>query len=339
MAKQLLRNGMLTVFCMCLLACGIHTDRVPMQTAASAVVQGTPEPEKTSIPKAAADLTPTPEPKRFTMLWIADTQNDAYLNDKGLKSIIGYAIEKKDELNLIAVLHSGDVVENNAKDAEWERIEKDLEPLRGNIPFYCVCGNHDVGYGTGEAAVRQKGYGQYCKYDLCDVRAETQRYNNGECWYRFLEEQQLLLVGIGWPLDREDPARLEWLDRVLDTYAAYPVLILTHNYLYNNGLLSTGGTRLERDVVSRHANIRLLLCGHHKGIRRLRQTYEDGNRTFTAVMYNLQADKTNGTGYCMLLTFDPVLRSVSFTSYSPYFDDYNYLGNPDRETFLLENAF
>ena len=68
------------------------------------------------------------------------------------------------------------------------------------------------------------------------------------------------------------------------------------------------------------------------------KTYEDG-RVFTAIMYNLQLDRKKGAGYCTLLTFDPLTRSISFTSYSPYFDDYNYLDDPRKETFVLENAF
>lgn len=347
MTKRFFTVGLLIVLCAALIACGLVSDGKTLQEEPS-TSPATPRAEKSKAPEKTAEPTPTPEPppeptpeppKPFTILWIADTQNYAYMSDEGLISIVDYALKAKDELNIVAVLHSGDVVENNAKDEEWEKIAADVEPLRGNIPFYCVCGNHDLGSGTGISAVRIHGYEQYFKYDLCDARDDAQRYHNGECWYRFFEEQQFLLVGIGWHLGEEDPARLEWLDGVLDAYADYPALILTHNYLYNNGLLSKDGEKLERELISRHANVRLLLCGHHKGIRRLQTAYENGNRLFTAVMYNLQLDKENGTGYCTLMTFDPVSRSISFTSYSPYFDDYNYLNNPEKETFVLENVF
>ena len=30
---------------------------------------------------------------------------------------------------------------------------------------------------------------------------------------------------------------------------------------------------------------------------------------------------------------------LSLAGYSPYFDDYNYLNNPEKETFVLENVF
>ncbi len=298
----------------------------------------TPSPTPTPKPTPVPTPSPTPVPTPFTILWIADTQNYAFSSDKGLISIVDFVLRTKDERNIVAVLHSGDIVENNGLDSEWEKIGGDLAPLRGVVPFYCVCGNHDLGYGTGQNAIRKPGYGQYFKYDLCDVREESQRYHDGECWYQFMEEQKILLVGIGWHLDDDRTKRNEWLDRVLDAYSDYPVLILTHNYLYNDGKQSEEGVRLEKEIISRHSNVRLLLCGHHKGIRRLDKTYEDG-RVFTAIMYNLQLDRKKGAGYCTLLTFDPLTRSISFTSYSPYFDDYNYLDDPRKETFVLENAF
>ncbi len=299
----------------------------------------TPTPVPTPTPEPTPEPTPTPEPKPFTLLWIADTQNYAYRNDEGLVSIVSYALREKDNLNIVGVLHTGDLVENNGKDSEWELIRDDIEPLRGVIPFYCICGNHDLGYGTGQATVRKYGYDQFFKYDLCDVKNDEQRFHNGECWYQFLEAQQLLLVGIGWHLDEDYSERQEWLDRVIDSYAEYPVVILTHNFLYNDGYYSTEGLKLENDLISKHPNIRLLLCGHHKGIRKLQTVYEDGERTFTAIMYNLQLDKKKGTGYCTLMTFDPITRSISFTSYSPFFDDYNYLDDPNQETFVLENGY
>jgi hypothetical protein len=109
----------------------------PEQTAEPTLAPvPTPSPTPTPAPTEEPTPTPVPEPSPFTILWIADTQNYAYKNDAGLISIVDYALKEKDELNIIAVLHTGDIVENNAKDEEWEKIRADVEPLRGVIPFY-----------------------------------------------------------------------------------------------------------------------------------------------------------------------------------------------------------
>ena len=312
--------------------------RTPVPTEAP-TLPPTPEPTPvpTPVPTPTPTPSPTPEPTPFTIVWVADTQNYAFASDEGLKAIVSFALEQKESRNIVAVLQSGDLVENNGKDEEWERIGAAFEPLRGNIPFYCVSGNHDLGTGTGVRAVRKYGYDQYRKYDLCDVKDKEQIYNDGECWYQLLEEQELLLIGIGWHLEKDDTARMEWLNGVLDRYSDVPAVILTHCYLYNNGKPANEGVNLEKNLISKHSNVRLVLCGHHRGVRRLETTYEDG-RTFTAVMYNLQADRKKGDGYCVLITFDPMTRDVSFTSYSPIKNDYNYQ-SPSKETFTLKDAY
>ncbi len=317
-------------------------DTITVDVTVPPTLPPTPEPTPVPTPKPTPEPTPgpTPVPTPFTMLWIADTQNYAFAKDDGLKAIVQYALEWKETRNIVAVLQSGDLTENNGKDEEWEKIAEAFAPLKDNIPLYCVCGNHDVGAGTGVRAVKKVGYDQYRKFNPCVVREEEQLFNGGECWYRLLEEQDLLLVGIGWHLetDNDDEKRLQWLNDVLDRYSEYPAVILTHSFLYNNGLESKEGENLDNNVLSRHPNVRLVLCGHHRGVRRLDKMREDGS-TFTAYMYNLQADRKKGDGYCVLITFDPISRSISFTSYSPILNDYNYYRNTDKETFVLFNAY
>ena len=57
------------------------------------------------------------------------------------------------------------------------------------------------------------------------------------------------------------------------------------------------------------------------------------------VEYNFQDWGNRGIGYCVIITFDPITRNISFTDYSALHDDYNYYENTSRETFVLENAF
>jgi hypothetical protein len=340
---------------LCFAACrtqAAQTAAAP-ETATAAPTKAVPTPAPTQSPEPTPDPTPaptsdpipeptpapTPEPTPFTFLWISDTQNYAWATDEGLKAIVSYALEKKDELNIVAVVQTGDIIENNGLDAEWEKIRDDLEPLRGVIPFYCVAGNHDTGDLGSIVMVYTRSYEPYQRYDLCDVREETQRFHNGECWYRLLEDQQILLLGIGWSLDKNTEERDEWLNSVLDAYSEYPAVILTHGYLESNGSLVSENASLEKNVISKHANVRLLLCGHSRGTCRTETVYEDG-RTFAAVMVNLQnEDRGKTAGYCMLVTFDPLTRAISFTSYSPVYDDYNYYYDTRKETFTLENAY
>lgn len=312
----------------------------PTPTAVpSATPAPTPSATPTAEPTEEPTPTPTPEPQPFTFVVIPDTQNYVYGYSEALSAIVDYAIEKKDELNIYAVLHSGDIVENNAFDSEWELMRDIFAPLRGKVPFYCVAGNHDLGTGISDLNTVIHGYDQYKKFNLCDLNSGEQVYENGECWYQLYEREGFLLVGFGYKYGLEDDLkRLAWVNEVLERYADYPAVILTHAFLYNNGEPSaTSGLYLLKQVIDDHPNVRLLLCGHHKGVQRWEKTYPDG-RVFRALMYNLQNEQ-NVAGYCQLLTFDPVSRTLYATSYSPYLNDYNFYDKESIETFTIENAF
>ena len=114
--------------------------------------------------------------------------------------------------------------------------------------------------------------------------------------------------------------------------------MLTHSYICTDEWLTEEGHVLEPEITDRHPNIFLVLCGHAREVHRRVKTYEDG-RVLTAVMYNLQGESYYSNGYCVIMQFDPVERSISFTHYSPLFDDYNYYDDPSVETFVLENAY
>jgi hypothetical protein len=301
-----------------------------------------PTPIPTPEPTATPEPTPTPVPTPFTIAWITDTQEYTYRPSKPLDAIVEYIVREKDSKNIIAVLQSGDLVENNAYDSEWEWIKNTFEPLRGKLPFYCVAGNHDLGFGAGAGNVTVTGYKPYKRYALCDVKSEDQLFCDGESWYQPFEDQGFLLLGIGYIFDNHLSDWYVWVDEVLTRYADYPVIILTHEFLYNDGLPSdVVGTRLKREIIDKYPNIRLVLCGHAKGARRYQVTYEENGsilREFTAVLNNFQHIK-EALGYFNLLTFDPVTHSISFTAYSPYLDDYNFLEDESLETFVIENAY
>ena len=125
---------------------------------------------------------------------------------------------------------------------------------------------------------------------------------------------------------------------MLETYPDHTAILLVHSFLTDKGNLTGTGKNLEKELLSHYPNLRLVLCGHNDGSARWQKEYEDGHGV-NALMYNFQDDKKNGLGYIRILTFDPTDRSLHVTTYSPWFDDYNYYRDETKDTFTLTEAW
>ena len=125
---------------------------------------------------------------------------------------------------------------------------------------------------------------------------------------------------------------------MLETYPDHSVILLVHSFLKDNGGLTGTGKTLERELLSVYPNIRLVLCGHNDGSVHWQKEYEDGHLV-NALLYNFQDDKKYGLGYLRILTFDPEDRSLFVTTYSPWFDDFDYQKDTGKDTFTLTDAW
>lgn len=298
------------------------------------LVVGTPKasPMETPVPSAAPTPTPSPSPAPtpFSLLWFSDTQVYAYKYPKVFNNMAAFAVNHREELNALCVVHTGDIVDNRKQERHWKNAAHAIGLMEDKIPFYCVAGNHDVG-------ADKPDYRYYFDYDLNELREEENLYEGGICWYLPFEAggTEFLLMGLGWQKDMD---WLTWAQEVLEEHREEVVILLVHNFLDDDGSLTSNGRKVERNIVRLYKNVRLILCGHNDGSTRKDLVYDDG-RTAYAMMYNFQDDKKKGLGYLRILTFDPVTRSIDVTTYSPYLNDYNYYEDESRDSFTLTDAF
>lgn len=286
----------------------------------------TPTPAPTPTPTP----TPTPAPTPFSLLWFSDTQVYAYKYPKVFNSMAAFAVNHREELNALCVVHTGDIVDNRRLERHWKNAAHAIGLMKDKIPFYCVAGNHDVG-------ADKPDYGYYFDYDLNELREEENLYEGGVCWYMPFEAggTKFLLMGLGWQKTMD---WLTWAQEVLEDHQEEVVILLVHNFLDDDGSLTSNGRKVERNIVRLYKNVRLVLCGHNDGSARKDLCYDDGRRVY-ALMYNFQDDKKKGLGYLRILTFDPVSRNIDVTTYSPYLNDYNYYEDESRDSFVLEEGF
>ena len=199
------------------------------------------------------------------------------------------------------------------------------------------------------------------------VRGGTWRPEDSSCHYDLLEigGTRLLMLHLGYGVDDE---QIEWADTVLQNHSDRDAILCTHHFLDAGtrpdgsgapwgGPRSFGpddGVRLQERLVSRNANVVLVLSGHVSGTG-WNIDRSDPAHPSTAVLADYQAhrlrepqddDDPRGearTGFVRLLQFRAADGEMRISTYSPVLDSFDpdahapaeqlerlRLGAPDR---------
>jgi len=331
-------------FCLALL--GLVGCSVGPKSPASAVPAGTPEPSVvesmeltlvTPAPTIVPTPTPTPAPTPFSFVWIPDTQLLAYHSPHILECMGKWIADHRDTENILAVLHTGDLVDNGFKQEQYVNVDRMLDQFEEDLLFFPIAGNHDLG-------VKRQSYDAYLKQDFLNAFPEEQKFDGGKILYQPLDiaGTELLLLGIGWSALECDGAT-EWLDDVMQRYSDRTCILLLHGYLKETAEVGSFGRDAQKLVIAKYPNIRLVLSGHSRGYARLAEEFDDdgdgiADRTVEALMLNIQGKEYYGS--VRLMRFDPATRSIEVSTFSPYYDQplmpIEEMGDLD---FILENIF
>jgi hypothetical protein len=230
----------------------------------------------------------------FSMIVYPDPQNYAKYDvyQPLFELMTTWTANNKDELNIKAVLCTGDLVDENGMAIaglragnqngrqQWESTSRAFKRLDNLIPYVVCTGNHDYGYVTSEN--RQTHFPEYFypersnkfRNTLVSTCVNWQGYHTLEnAAYEFIDPiwGKLLVVVLEFA-PRDEP--IDWAKKLVDSdkYKDHTVFLLTHSYLSTKGerfkkenyLLSPanyGETIWER-LVYPSPNIKFVLCGH-----------------------------------------------------------------------------
>ncbi len=306
----------------------------------TATPQPTDTPEPTATPEPTEEPTPAPDLQPFQVVWASDTQMmiaryTEMLN--GWTAMCDWVTEHAESDNIRLFVHTGDMVDGSDNQHQWEHFSDGAKRISEKVPLFMIAGNHD------KYDPQRKSYWQR-QFFVKEFPAD-QQYRTCEAMYMELAagDFHCLLIGVSYH-QQMNSRHVEWLKKVCDEHPDLPVILVCHAYLGNNGKLMDRAEKLEQMVVSQCPNLRLILCGHSRGIKRNAFHYDDNgdgepDRTVNVLMYDVQEDLER-YGYMNILTFDPLNNTLSVLSYSPYLDDYIYDDeNPDRENFKIDNVF
>lgn len=310
----------------------------PAETPAAETVEfleiATPAPTAVPTPVPTDTPVPTPAPERFSVVWLTDTQFINSLYPDTLLRMMQWAADNAAANNTKLVVHTGDIVNDFESRRQWETAGTAFSALVDRVPFLAVCGNHDVGTET-------LTYTRFKKYVAALYPDQSILFDGGRGAYALVDtdEIKLLFVGTGWGYN---DASVAYLNSVLDKYPDRVAVLCVHSYLDESGARTDGGDILFGEVVTRHPNVRLVLCGHREGVARLETPLDDNgdgvtDRTVVQLLYNYQSERSSdGGGYLRVLTFTPSVRRLDVVTYSPLLN--GYLAD-DTAQFTIENAY
>lgn len=310
----------------------VNTSRTPVSTPIP-----TPTPVPTPAPTSTPSPTPapTPVPTPFSIVWIPDTQKDSYSHPERLSALGLWIKDHIDSDHIVAVLHTGDIVDNGFKEWEWENFDCCLQEFRDRIPFFPVAGNHDLG-------VKLLDYRGYLNQGFLSAFPENQKYEGGKMLYMVLDAggAKILLLGIGWGMG-QTPEELEWIDNVMNGHRDLPCIVVTHVYRKEPDRILEAGEHIESNIIAQYSNIRIVLCGHvREPFFTAEHEYDDdGDGSPDRTVYTLELNGQDTYSLYRVLTFDPISRSISAKTYRLGSDVPIPDGTFGPADFVLENMF
>ncbi len=284
-----------------------------------------------------------------TLVVIPDTECIVCRSDL-FPPMMQWILDNKDGRNIAGVLHVGDITNNNTRH-EWECSRKAFDLIEGKIPYVLAAGNHDYDHTEGRLTYMNEYFhveGMQGWGTFGDVYEPGKLENH----YQFLtiHGRKWLVLSLEMGPRRKV---IDWAGKILRMHKDRMAIILTHGYLYygnerynhlRGGQRATpynfygegaDGEMLWNQLVRRHPNIMMVICGHlssqYVGYRKDEGAY--GN-----IVHQMLVDyeKLGGAGtYLRLLEFLPDKKTVQVRTYSPVTGKTNPR-NPDLEEFTFE---
>ena len=316
---------LIAILAVLLTACA-RTEAGPAQAAADV---SAPAPAATSAPTVTPAPTATPAPTPFSMVWMVDTQMYSSTYPDILNSIFQWTADVRDEKNVEALVHSGDVVRSVYYPEQLERIGAASALLPDDLRCIIAAGNHDCGIDPGD-------YSAFLQYRFDTDFQPENGFEDGVSYYTTFTAGGVPILALSIAYG-EEKACVEWARGVLSAHPDHYAILLVHSYLdtsygvKGNGYTSSGEA-LRDGVVIPSPNVRLVLCGHMRDVQHSELSLDDdgdgaADRTVIQMMLNPQENVLGGGGFLRLLTFDPARDRLTVETYSPYLGERDFKGN------------
>ncbi|MGL6196072.1 MAG: metallophosphoesterase [Thermoguttaceae bacterium] len=293
----------------------------------------------------------------WSLVIIPDTQYYASTPENhGILDIMTAWIAKnKENHNILAALHVGDIVDsNNSQEAsngklpgvkQWEAVSSSFRRLDAKVPYVMAVGNHD--YGSDNMNDRMTHFNKFFPEDrnsssskhlveMGDNAFGEKTLENSAYAIPLPNGKTLLVVSLEFaPSDRA----VNWAKSVFDQekYKDALGIVVTHTYIHSDGkrIRNEGykfndtnyGEAIWEKLIYPTDNIRLVVCGHigakdFQGSTAYSSDTNAAGKKVSQILFDTQflGDKNGGDGWLRLLEFTADGNCVKAKTFSPLFD-------------------
>ena len=284
----------------------------PAESQASATV-------KTIVPGSKT------EPGPFSLILFGDLLlNGSEERTDAMVKMFDWANEHGGEFSAIGIMQSGGTVERFDDEDSWKAVSDKVNELKGKSPYMTVAGESDISADTAN-------YEAFTSHNLTKLPA-SQMFENGKVWYQTLDSYNMLFVGIGYDVNEDSTEWIDYVNNVISKYHNFSVVLVVNSYMTADKQLTRMGEIVEKNIVAKNSNVRLVLCGAETGAERMTKSYD--GREVNVLLFSLAGN--DQLGFVRTLTIDSEKKTIEIKTINAATNE-TLAG--DQNTFTLSNAF
>lgn len=257
------------------------------------------------------------------------------------KTSLDWIVDAKETMDILAVLHTGDITQSNDILFEWPHFDKAIRDLSDTIPFISAIGDHD--YSWNKALIVDRNdthFSSHVRFPIVTKRIEASyeknRMENIVIRNEIHGERVDFLVLEFGP--REEV--VEWANEWVSSHPDIKYILVNHEYLEKGGgrrvkglkcvsrLRNTTYTTPEElwdKLIKCNDNIACVLCGHVGGLYAVTLEKNDFGREVCQIQHNIQGSAYRYDNWLMLWKFpkdgDEAIASIINTKSGERYND------------------
>ena len=279
------------------------------------------------------------EPGAYSIAVMPDIQELSAKYPHKLNTVMQWIADNKEKENILFAINLGDVTWNGhtgdtaGANSEYRVAREAFDILSdAGLDYSIAYGNHDYTPAGRDTSMFNRYFplSLFEGFESFGGTMSEEKSDNTYYTFRGGNTDYLVLALEYAP----DDATIAWAEQIVTRHPDHQVIVTTHGYLQGDSAQraedenelapAVGADRLWNQLLKKHENILMLICGHawsksYSGDLVMRRDKGDHGNMVYQIMANAQDidDKRGGVGMLLMLRFSEDGRVIRFNWFSP----------------------